>query len=84
MIALIVIKDRCQFGYFILLVQAPMNPVYRVYFISHVIKFIGNYVSYFVTYLICCYLIVPLDMKRCVCHFVKWLIHPFTSKGTII
>ena len=27
--------------------------------------------------------IVPLDMKGCICHFVKWQIHPFISKGTI-
>ena len=26
--------------------------------------------------------IVILDMKWCVCHFVKWRIHPFISKGT--
>ena len=26
--------------------------------------------------------IVPLDMKVCICHFVKWQIHPFISKGT--
>ena len=25
--------------------------------------------------------IVPLDMKRCICHLVKWQIHPFISKG---
>ena len=25
--------------------------------------------------------IVPLDMKRCICHFLKWQIHPFISKG---
>ena len=23
-------------------------------------------------------------MKGCICHFVKWLIHPFVSKGTIV
>ena len=23
----------------------------------------------------------PLDMKGCICHFVKWQIHPFISKG---
>ena len=22
-------------------------------------------------------------MKRCICHFVKWQIHPFISKGTV-
>ena len=27
---------------------------------------------------------VPLDMKGCICHFTKWQIHPFISKGTII
>ena len=27
--------------------------------------------------------IVPLDMKGCICHFAKWQIHPFISKGTI-
>ena len=26
--------------------------------------------------------IVHLDMKGCICHFVKWQIHPFISKGT--
>ena len=26
--------------------------------------------------------IVPLDMKGCICHFVKWQIRPFISKGT--
>ena len=26
--------------------------------------------------------IVPLDIKRCICHFVKWQIHPFISKVT--
>ena len=25
--------------------------------------------------------IVPLDMKGCICHFVKWQIHTFISKG---
>ena len=25
---------------------------------------------------------VTLDMKGCICHFVKWQIHPFLSKGT--
>ena len=24
----------------------------------------------------------PLDMKGCICHFAKWQIHPFISKGT--
>ena len=28
-------------------------------------------------------IIVPLDMKGCICHFVKWQIHPSISKGTI-
>ena len=23
----------------------------------------------------------PLDMKGCICHFVKWQIHPLQSKG---
>ena len=23
---------------------------------------------------------LPLDMKGCICHFVKWQIHPFISK----
>ena len=23
----------------------------------------------------------PLHMKRCICHFVKWQIHPFLSNG---
>ena len=27
--------------------------------------------------------LVSLDMKGCICHFVKWQIHPFISKGTI-
>ena len=26
--------------------------------------------------------IVPLDMKGCICHFTKWQIHLFISKGT--
>ena len=26
---------------------------------------------------------VPLDMKGSICHFAKWQIHPFISKGTI-
>ena len=26
--------------------------------------------------------IVTLDMKGCICHFTKWQIHPFISKGT--
>ena len=25
----------------------------------------------------------PFDMKGCICHFVKWQIHPLISKGTI-
>ena len=25
---------------------------------------------------------VPLDMKGCICHFTKWQIHPFISKGS--
>ena len=24
----------------------------------------------------------PLEHERCICHFVKWQIHPFISKGT--
>ena len=28
--------------------------------------------------------IVPLDMKGCICHFTKWQIHHFISKGTAI
>ena len=31
---------------------------------------------------VCLYL-VPLDMKGCICHLVKWQIHPFMSKVTI-
>ena len=27
---------------------------------------------------------VTLDMKGCICHFTKWQIHPFISKGTIL
>ena len=27
--------------------------------------------------------LVPSDMKGCICHFVKWQIHPFIFKGTI-
>ena len=26
--------------------------------------------------------IAPFDMKGCICHFVKWQIHPFISKET--
>ena len=26
--------------------------------------------------------IVPLDMEGCICHFVKWQMHPFISKET--
>ena len=26
-------------------------------------------------------LFVPLDMKRCICHFTKWQMHPFIPKG---
>ena len=26
--------------------------------------------------------LVPLDMEGCICHFVKWQIHSFISKGT--
>ena len=25
----------------------------------------------------------PFDMKGCICHFTKWQIHPFISKGTL-
>ena len=27
--------------------------------------------------------LVLVDMKRCICHFTKWQIHPFISDGTI-
>ena len=27
--------------------------------------------------------VVPLDMKGYICHFRKWQIHPFISKGTM-
>ena len=27
---------------------------------------------------------VTLDMKGCICHFTKWHIHPFISKGTTL
>ena len=26
---------------------------------------------------------VLLDRKGCICHFTKWQIHPFVSKGTM-
>ena len=26
----------------------------------------------------------PLDMKECICQFVKWQIHPFIHKGSNI
>ena len=26
--------------------------------------------------------LLPLDMKGCICHFVKWQIHPFITKWT--
>ena len=26
--------------------------------------------------------VVPLDMKGCICSFVKWQIHPYSAKGT--
>ena len=26
-----------------------------------------------------CEILVPLDMKGCICHFTKWQIHPFIS-----
>ena len=26
--------------------------------------------------------IVPLDIKGCICHFTKWQMHPFISKGS--
>ena len=38
---------------------------------------------YFVSFFCLFENIVPLDMKRCICHFTKWQIHPFISKGTI-
>ena len=31
---------------------------------------------------ICHIYFVPLDMKGCMCHFKKWQIHPFISRGT--
>ena len=27
--------------------------------------------------------VLPLGMKGCICHFVKWQIHPFIYKGTV-
>ena len=52
------------------------NKVFEGYFVyselekvSHPIKQLGH--------------IVPLDMKGCICHFAKWQIDPFISKGTI-
>ena len=38
---------------------------------------IGNYI-----WTVSCQLLVPLDMKGCICHFVKWQMHPFISKKT--
>ena len=39
---------------------------------------------YFLSFSYTCFLhIVTLHMKGCICHFVKWQIHPFISKGTI-
>ena len=29
------------------------------------------------------YNIIPMDVKWCICHFVKWQTHPFISMGTI-
>ena len=37
-----------------------------------------------IMYVHCRILIVPLDMKGCICHFAKWQIHPFISEGTIL
>ena len=31
----------------------------------------------------CFDIVVPFDMKACICHFVKWQIHRFISKGTL-
>ena len=28
--------------------------------------------------------VIPLDIKGCICHFVKWQIHPFKSKGPFV
>ena len=30
------------------------------------------------------YLVVPLDMKGCICHLTKWQIHSFISKGLCV
>ena len=30
-----------------------------------------------------CWRFIPLDMKGCICHFLKWQIHPFISEGTM-
>ena len=27
--------------------------------------------------------IIPSDMKGCICHFTKWQINPFISKGSL-
>ena len=50
---------------------------------------ITNYRTYKHHKLICIVLtwsgdaIVPLDVKGCICHFTKWQIHPFISKGVV-
>ena len=31
-----------------------------------------------------CDKVTPLDMKGCICHFLKWQIHPFISKGSTL
>ena len=44
---------------------------------------VGQGITYLATAyekILCCYAVI-LDMKGCFCHFTKWQIHPFISKG---
>ena len=62
------------------------SPKYWIPYIS-VSASLHTYVGYILIYQYCkgknLIHSVPLDMKGCICHFSKWQIHPFISKGTI-
>ena len=54
---------------------SKLSYFFTLYILTYGIFLIGSYpiATHF----------VPLDMKGCICHSIKWQIHPFISKGRI-
>ena len=44
--------------------------------------FMSAFTAVCICTVVLCSHVVYLDIKGCICHFTKWQIHPFISKGT--